>query len=253
METATQQLNKWRHSSVNINRLRAMSKFSQPKAVQKAAELKTKQLAQDAKRLSLDLAYVLGVAKGDGCTSTAQRRIILSATDKDFVATFKTALENWSKFNARFYSRDIKKPDYIKTRKTQWVSYIDSKEAADFLASFNINGILSASNDVKCAFLKGLFDSEGSVSKDSVIFYNSNKSLTQLVYNLLQQLNIEPQINNYKAKSLSGKEILYSRVCIYKKDSLRKFANLIGFSIKRKSNKLHTLVNPKGGDDKNDR
>ncbi len=220
-----------------------MSKFSQPKAVQKATDLKTKKLAQESKKLSLDLAYVLGVAKGDGCVSTAQRRIILSATDKDFVITFKIALENWSKFNARFYSRDIKKPNYIKTRKLQWVSYIDSKEAADFLASFNVNDVLSASNDIKCAFLKGLFDSEGSVSKDSVIFYNSNKYLIKLVYNLLIELGIEPRINDYKAKSLSGKNISYSRVCIYKKDSLEKFANLIGFSIKRKSIKLHTLVN----------
>jgi intein/homing endonuclease len=152
-------------------------------------------------------------------------------------------LENWSKFSARFYSRDIKRPEYIKKRKIQWVSYIDSKEAADFLANVDTKIISEAPKDIRCAFLKGLFDSEGSVSKDSVIFYNSNKYLIELVYTLLIELGIEPRINDYKAKSLSGKEISYSRVCIYKKDSLKKFANLIGFSIRRKSDKLHTLVN----------
>jgi intein/homing endonuclease len=186
--------------------------------VQKAAELKTKKLTQESKNLSTELAYVLGVAKGDGCISTAQRRIILSATDKDFVAAFKIALENWSKFNARFYSRDIKKPDYIKTRKTQWVSYIDSKEAANFLANFDTKIMSEAPKGIRCAFLKGLFDSEGSVSKDSVIFYNSNKCLIKLVYNLLMELGIEPRINYYRAKSLSGKEIsIFKSVHIQKR------------------------------------
>jgi intein-encoded DNA endonuclease-like protein len=240
--TETRHLDYWRHSLENIARLRDISKISQPVAVHKSAELRTKRLPSKAKNLAADLAYILGVIKGDGCVSVAQRRVILSATDKDFVSEFKRALENWSEFSARFYSRDIKKPVYIKNRKTQWVSYIDSKDAAEFLADFDVHKIQTSSAEIKCAFLKGLFDSEGSVSKDSVIFYNSNFRIIELVYNLLTDLGIEPKINHYKAKSLSGKEISYSRVCIYKKDSLRKFANLVGFSIVRKADKLRALV-----------
>jgi len=106
----------WSRSKENVKRIQELNKKTQPKAVKISAEQRTKRLPKEAKELSSNLGYVLGVCYGDGHISIKQRRVMLSAVDKDFVQTFKGAIEEWSGFNARLVSRDIKKPEKLQMK-----------------------------------------------------------------------------------------------------------------------------------------
>ncbi|MBS3150273.1 hypothetical protein J4425_00490 [Candidatus Woesearchaeota archaeon] len=139
----------WSSSEKNKERIRRLNKITQPKATKISAELRTKRLPESAKKLSEELAYILGVIYGDGHVSIKQRRVILSATDKDFVLNFRDNLEKWSNFKARFYKRDIKTNETIKNRKSQYVSYIDSIEASKFFNDFNLNLIKKFNQELK--------------------------------------------------------------------------------------------------------
>lgn len=234
------------NSKENVERMRAMNKITQPKAVKISAELRTKRLPESAKKISRELGYILGVIYGDGHVSVKQRRVILAATDKDFVLEFKRNIEKWSKFKARLYTRELKKTHYIKARKIQWVSYIDSKEASEFLYNFNQNSIVEESDKIKCIFLRGFYDSDGCAYKNfrGIIGYNTDYNLILLVKKLLNSLNIYPTISKSKINKIGPyncKEFIY-KLCIYKKENIKKFYELIGFSIRRKQERLQRQV-----------
>ena len=234
------------NSTENIERLRELNKITQPKACRISAGLRIKRLPKNAKELSEELAYILGVAYCDGHISTKQRRIILSATDKEFVLKFKDKLEKWSKFKTRFYSRTLKKPDYIKARKLQYVSYIDSKEASIFLKDFDLNKISNSNNSIKCAFLKGCFDSEGCVDKNGrIIFYNTNLKLINLVYCLLKSINIISIISSGMLKNQYSKAKNIYSLTINNINNKSLYFHNIGFSIKRKQERLQDYLENK--------
>ncbi len=227
----------------NIKRMRKMNKITQPKAVKISAELRTKRLSESAKILSKELAYILGVVYGDGHVSVKQRKVILSATDKDFVLNFKDNLERWSGFKTRFFSR-IQKPDnYIKNRKIQWRCYIDSIEASKFLKEFDLNEFVKANSEIKSSFLKGFFDSEGGAyTKRQVSAFNTNYNLVEFVRSLLFSLGIETKLYKYNFNSAISKKPCY-RINIYRKQSILLYWRIIGFSIKRKQDKLVNIIN----------
>jgi intein-encoded DNA endonuclease-like protein len=231
------------NSKENVERIRALNRITQPLAIKKAAEVNKKKLPNTAKKISLELGYILGVIYGDGCISVKQRRVILSAVDYDFVLTFRKALEKWGGFRTKFYSRKIKTDSIIKNRKLQWVAYIDSLEAAKFLKNFDINNLLIPHKKIRYAFLRGFFDSEGSIDKDNTILaYNTNKKLVYFAQKLLNSVKITSRIKSYKVKNMNGKEIDYYHLKIDKDDRLD-FFNKIGFSIERKQCKLRNYIN----------
>ena len=230
------------NSKENIERMRTMNKITQPKAMKISAELRTKKLPENAKILSEDLAYIFGVVYGDGHVSVKQRRVILSVTDKDFALKFKETIERWSEFKARFFTRLIKLDKYIKHRKIQYVSYIDSVEAAIFLKNFDLNLLINAKDKIKCAFIKGFFDSEGTVLKEKtgLSCSNTNMNLINLIKSLLNSMVIESKINMTKTRPirnyLGGRPIYILH--IHRRESILKYYNLIGFNIQRKQERL---------------
>ena len=207
-------------------------KESLKKAIEKARIKNTKPLKN--KKITKEFSYVFGVLLGDGHISN--RRITLSATDKDFVENFKFNLEAWSKYKSRFYSRSIRTDKKIKKRKLQWACYLDSIEIEKFIKNFNINKINSKSK--KSNFLKGFFDAEGSFSKDyELIAYNTNLKLLELVSKFLADLSLKNQIKTYTVKNINGIKIQYHYLKVTGESRLR-FYQKIGFSIQRKQEKL---------------
>ena len=228
-----------------------MNKITQPNASKIAAELVTKRIPESAKIISEDLAYILGVCYGDGHISVSQRRVMLGVIDQDFALKFKETLERWSGFNARFFTLMPKPDEHRKNLKLQYHTYIDSKEAADFLNRFDINLILNCNNETKSAFIKGFFDSEGFVSdplknKRIVRCFNTKYDLILLVKKLLDSLNIESVIytTNYVIK-INDEQVKknYYSINIYKKESIINFYDYVGFSIYRKQQRLQNQVN----------
>lgn len=234
------------NSKGNVERLRRMSEITQPKAVKVSAMLRTKRLPNSARVLSMDLAYILGVVYGDGHVSVKQRKVILSAIDHDFVDTFRNILAKWSGFKVRFYSRNIKKPDYIKNRKLQWVAYIDSIEAVDFLSKFDLNKIKDADVAIKSSFLRGFFDSEGGVDVKGVLsVYNKDYKLIKFIEYLLNSLGIETTFRSYYGYTPDKNKrfLQYSLVVLAR--SRERFKNLVGFSIYRKQSRLESSCSSK--------
>lgn len=230
------------NSSKNIERIRCLNKITQPKAVKIAAELRTKKLPFNAKNLTRDLAYILGVVYGDGHISIEQRKVILSAIDYDFVLSFKHVIENWSGFRARFFKR-IQKPDLqIKNRKLQWRCYIDSIEASKFLKNFNLNLLLDASDNIKCAFIRGFFDSEGCVYDNRISFCNTNLKLIRLVNKLLNAVGIKTILKKRKYLNNLTNRLLVCYYLYITSECRDIFCKLVGSSISRKQEKLKELM-----------
>lgn len=203
-------------------------------AIEKARLVNTKPLKN--KKLTSELSYVLGVINGDGHVS--QRRIILSAIDKDFVKNFKYNLDKWSKYKSRFYSRLIKTDNKIKNRKLQWVCYLDSIKIENFIKNFNYNNLKDVNHKIQ--FIKGFFDSEGSFSKDyELIAYNKDYSKLKLISNYLFDLGLNNQIKTYTVKNINNKLIKYHHLKVLGK-SRYLFYQKIGFSVQRKHKRLET-------------
>jgi len=137
-----------------------------------------RKLPNSAKKLSPELAYIYGVLIGDGSIDSG-KRVNLNVNDKDFAYAFAKALKKWSNLEPTINKRKVfsnhqtKYGNWVRTDNIQYVVRLGSKQAVNFLLS-NIKcrtydwevpePILSSKNEkIKGSFLKGFFDSEGSV------------------------------------------------------------------------------------------
>jgi len=212
------------------------------KAHLKLRELKREKLRELSNRISSDFSYALGVVLGDGYITFPKKGggyIGLNVKDKDFAEDFKNSLDKWSGKKCRLYFYE-----------DCWRVYLHLVVAAKFLKNFDVNKLFFMSEEIKCAFLRGLFDSEGSVNiqQKRICFYNSNTDLINLAKILLDSLGIN-YIKIYKREgeihTIEGREYLvkpvYSLV-IRRRKNLELFYKKIRFSIKRKQSKLENIL-----------
>jgi len=204
--------------------------------------------SKDYDVLNKNLAYVLGVVLGDGWVG--ERKIRLNCKDKDFALEFKKQLKNWSNLNISSYIY-FKKGD---KQRFYFTICLYSLQASKFIKSFidgRLNEILTTNKEIQVSFLKGLYDSEGGVCsskatsffKTSISFTNTNLELIKLVSLLLFKLGFKnPKI--YTSKKLYGnqKKIVHYIYLRRFYDKLL-FYQDIGFSIKRKQDKLVEVLN----------
>jgi len=202
-------------------------------------------LLPESLKPSRELSWVIGVIAGDGSTWATKYNynIRLKCKEFEFAKEFARCLEAigckpWIGMQDGYYivsgySRILynllKKP--LDLEKLKY--YIEYNEKT-------ITG-----------FLRGLFDSEGYVNKIGyVLIYNTDLTLLDYVKRLLLTLKIEatgPHLHTGTGEGTllhnkkTGKTY-YRRKNLYylyiKASSLERFAVLIGFSIKRKMNKL---------------
>jgi len=201
--------------------------------------------------LTEDLAYILGVLAGDGYMhyNINQQSYYagLSATDKEFVEKFRKVLFNFFKINPTNEFKKSKKLNY----RDQYISRMCSKEACDFINSFGSFGkycwkvpevIIGANNQIKSAFIKGFFDSEGEIDKKSRRVGATSVNLEGLkqVGGLLGSLGIRYSITSEKTPLPNRR--LKSRLRIQDRKSVELFNKHIGFTITRKQLLLNTFL-----------
>ena len=162
---------------------------------------KTKILREEAKVLSPSLAYILGVVEGDGCLCKSKRRetpgenydyfLALKVIDEDFADYFAYQVETWSKF----VTYKCKTSHSTENRKDIFTIRLRSKDVYEFLSYYDLNKLLQADEKTKGMFLKGFYDSEGSVARDihgrSIIVGVVNLETITLVRKLLESLNFK--------------------------------------------------------------
>jgi DNA endonuclease len=199
---------------------------------------------------SPELSYIIGANIGDGCTLTKGWCVKLEVTDLDFATTFNASM-------AYLFSRAS--PNKILTRNgvgrlPMHVVKYSSKQLTRLLR-MPMTKLLELAFAFPREFLRGFFDAEGHVDvKVSVQGFhvcagveNSNIRLLQRIKHVLFTVwQIHSNINRKRLagslKMIRGKTFRMRKtsftLLINKLDDLGKFARQIGFSIKRKEQKL---------------
>jgi intein-encoded DNA endonuclease-like protein len=208
---------------------------------------KIKLLPLKAKELTPELGYILGVIESDGCLCKSKRNesrgenfdyaLILGVTDKDFADFFTQQVEKWCDYKP--YT-SVTPPRGMGTKDVYWVR-LRSKDAYEFLNSFDLNQLKKAPKEVKSMFLRGFFDGDGSVCK-AIHIGVTNKETITLANRLLKSLGI-------KSGHIHTKPTIFGtpfhHFIIASAKSLQRFQEKVGFSIKRKQDRLVALVQSK--------
>jgi intein-encoded DNA endonuclease-like protein len=191
---------------------------------------------------SPELAYVIGVIVGDGNADIGNNKVTLGTKDIEFAEAFKNAIE---KIGLHVWIR------WRKDRK-RWVVTCQKQEFARFLKQFKEvpRKILEwvVSEDEKRMFIRGFYDSEGSITLSSrgniqYRIYNTNLELLEICQKFLTDLGIESKMYVVRKKGdvvklPSGRTIVVEDpeyvIVVSNQTNIQKFETLIGSSIPRK-------------------
>lgn len=204
-----------------------------------------RKLQNDSKILTSDLSYILGVIYGDGYFN-GNNQIGLGTKDRDFMEYFSYILEKWSN----------KKPSKVirlQNNRPYYESLLCFKDANLFVREFIKEKIkipeqiLDSNNqEVFSMFIKGFCDSEGSIvileGKYGIIkISNQNKLVLNQVRSMMIKLGfcenkVKIVLNN---RSKNG-NVYILRIC--SRDQLELFNQKIGFTIRRKQDKLESCL-----------
>jgi intein-encoded DNA endonuclease-like protein len=204
---------------------------------------------------SEDLGYVIGVRLGDGYTRRTgydQYFIGLRAKDIEFVEKFSMCLGN-------VLGREPIRPWKDERR---YVVETKSKTLYELLKKpVDLKRIKKhVEHCKKCttAFLRGLFDSEGCVSKEGYIkLYNTNYEVLAYAQKLLRRRfgidSTGPWLHTRKGTTMhdprTGKQYKTKKDCYYiyiRAKSLPRFYRYIGFTINRKQKRLEEYLRRTG-------
>ena|GEM_PF-2110494 len=195
-------------------------------------ELRQKKLRRPIKEydaLSSEKSYVLGVLCGDAFINKKRLRLEIR-NDTEFIAEFLHCLK-------KIYGLDHNIIYYAPKR--TWKADISNALICADLLKYGVYGtfdwqiplkiIKSRHKTIISFFLRGFYDSEGSVAKYTISAGSINKKGLLQIKELLGKLKINSRFYT------TGK---YFTLVISKKIERRKFLELIGFTIQRKMEKL---------------
>jgi hypothetical protein len=205
-----------------------------------------KTIPESALHMSPELAYIIAVLQGDGCVN--KDYFSLETIDKDFGDYFAIKIEKWTGYKPSFY---VNKPRIRKMgnkiyigQKTYKIVFNGRRFTEFLLKNFTFGTtnwhvpeqIINGTKDIKIAYLRGIFDSEGSVGiyknkygRNYFRFDISSKNINALkqIKELLRKLNFISVIRPLKKRKVFRLEIKKIYLII-------RFYNEIGCSIKRK-------------------
>lgn len=187
---------------------------------------------------SPELSYLLGALVGDGCICEVNYQITLGAIDKEFV-------EKTSSFLQKVMGRERPYPIFIRERKGSWRKlYIVNALSEEFYEYLKQGWSMHRDVIERCPedFLMGLFDSEGGVyvngRQKDVRLTNTNRELIFYTQELLKKLGISALIY----EEIRNKYRTCYHLLIRRYEDIIKFAKRVGFTIKRKEEKLLVIV-----------
>lgn len=180
---------------------------------------------------SPELSYIAGAVMGDGTVRYEGRRYLieLRVTDYDFAYQFS---ESVRKLNKNGYSPwmkcyKLKPTSRGNPRKDIYYLRVNSWELYDFLK--DLNKVKELARQFPKQFLRGFADAEGCVDSRSISIGQKNRKTLEFCKELLESLGIKSHVYS-RSNGMSN-------LRIFKRESI-KFASIVGFSIKRKQEKL---------------
>ncbi len=197
---------------------------------------------------SFELGYVTGVALGEGTTSVSSDHnyaIKLQVNDEGFAEEFARCLGvilHRPPPNVRWWEA-----------RHAWRVQVSSILLLKFLREpvAELNHTIGRTEKCRIGFLRGFFDSEGSVSENSLTVSNGELAKLELSIAFLRSLGIETT-GPHLGELSGGSRIIRGKLCRVNKDnyrvrmrnsSVRRFQDLVGFTIKRKIDSLAEFAN----------
>jgi len=166
---------------------------------------KAKELKKGYDNPTIELGYFLGALAGDGYIISAGG-VGLENKDKEFIDAFADVIEKQFGLEPRIYEMEADEMTDWRTgkvhkRSKRWILRKKSVKLRDFCRSVDDDWILDQSEDIKKAWLRGLWDSDGCFSKDSqqVFLYNKEKHLIEKYESILEDLT-GIEATHYKQK-----------------------------------------------------
>ncbi len=196
------------------------------------------------KKMNKDLAELFGYYIGDGCYYKGKLMLAIPHDSLDLKEYFDEAV--WRNF--KIDSRYEQKPDdrsinniYHSKMLVEWLKSIGVDKSSSAQAVIP-KVILEGDRACTEAFLRGLFEADGTITKEGyVTLYSISESLIKKVQILLLSLGIPSRISVSKNReSAFGKNFIH-RLGISTPEGLRFFKEKIGFISKGKINKLSNI------------
>lgn len=177
-------------------------------------------------------AEIIGIMLGDGNIMHNKRSIRLRVRELDFCLNFKKLVEETYRINTTFDNKYYYNCYANSTLLANRIGELTkgNKEIPDF--------VLSGDNNIKARFLRGFFDSEGSVdlieNRRQIVLTQNNEKMLLQIKSLLGDLEIQ---SKYVKKRIGSDKLIISLL-----ENLEKYYNLIGFSIGYKQQKLKEAI-----------
>lgn len=198
--------------------------------------------------LSEELAWWVGVVKGDGYVDDVDYYVKLGVRDKEF-------RDRWVEIGEKLFSIKAKTNEKIRDNRPFYEGQFNSKLLIIYLKEnfgkfgryvWNIPKNIKNEPKIIFSFLKGLFDSEGSIkfyprkSGAVVSLVSVNKKSIFQIERILKKFGIKCRVRLYRRKDRKNDYYIIYIGGFY---NISKFAKYINFSIKRKRNKLSNYLN----------
>jgi len=190
--------------------------------------------------LNEELAELLGLYVSDGCFNRGRLLFSVDARDKDLLQRIKylgksvfglgigEIRDKLTYIDMVFFSKDLEK--YFENlgwkKERSWNAFIPTQ-------------ILQSEENVVCAFLRGVFEGDGSVHNDGYpLLYSTSKLLIEQVQQLLLSLGIVAKIYEVtKSRDRYGKRPMY-KIAVLTDKSIELFKEKIGFVTENKNQRF---------------
>jgi intein-encoded DNA endonuclease-like protein len=198
------------------------------------------------------LAYIIGTVLSDGNLNVHgyHREMLLSVTDQDFAQEFSRCL-------AKILGRARHYAVRWSEKRQRWIVQGRSMLLYNFLKRDwrELTKSIEHCENCTSSFLRAFYDGEGSVTGPGVIVSNNNEALLKYVQRLLARLNIDTgslivgtRAGTRLHDPRTGKTYFTKKDCFcfhVRARSIRMFAEKVGFTIVRKSERLRKLARQK--------
>lgn len=200
------------------------------KIKEELANLRLKRPTKKHENLSSEKSYILGVLCGDGYIDKKVIRLEIRK-DEEFIKEFSECIEKV--YGLKYEYKYYKKRNTFVLAISNMTMCKDLNKYGNFRTkTWNVPlEILNSNKEVMAKFLKGFYDSEGSVTKYSISLASINKKGILEISRLLKRLNIKSKVKNYN----------YPTILIGRRENIMLFKEGVGFTIKRKQERLEGM------------
>jgi LAGLIDADG-like domain/WhiA LAGLIDADG-like domain len=210
----------------------------------------------DRSKSSPDMGYVLGALMGDGSITTPSDGGVSNIDVKDlaFATEFLRALSEVTGGRAKIRSRYCKRTSFIGTHKIvsegvyHWVGNCNKVASRFFLSHTNKEFVLAQSAEFVSSFLRGAFDSDGSVPRreannpkrwaiEITVLANHENDLIEAC---LKRLGIG--FKHYISKLREGHLRPMHRIVIRAHTDVLRYEEIVGFTVSHRKDRLDQMV-----------